>query len=74
MTTEKQPPATGRPPAGYMRATMPNVAQWVDDLRAAFGRDLIDGQIRAGVSGHAVFWAREGGVEIGTPPREDGSV
>lgn len=54
---------------GSMRQDMPTVAAFVDDLRAAFGRDYIDGAIRAGLQGRPVFWAQEGGHELGTKPR-----
>ena len=50
-----------------LRDQMPQVAAFIDDLREAFGREVIDGQIRAGLAGQPVFHAREGGHEIGTP-------
>lgn len=46
---------------------MPTVRAWVDDLRVAFGADLIDGQIRAGMRGDPVFCAAEGGRSVGSP-------
>lgn len=46
---------------------MPEVAAFVDDLREVFGREPIDEQIRRGLRGEPVFWAREAGHEIGTP-------
>lgn len=46
---------------------MPTVRAWIDDLRAAFGSDLIDGQIRAGMRGEPVFCAQEAGRTVGTP-------
>lgn len=50
------------------REAMPTVAGWIDDLRAAFGADQVDPSIRAGMRGEANrFWAREAGVEVGTP-------
>ncbi len=49
-----------------MRDRMPQVTEWIDDLRAAFGRDQIDGVIREGMRGRKCFWARENGNEIGT--------
>lgn len=54
---------------GSMRQDMPTVAAFVDDLRAAFGRDYIDGAIRAGLQGRPTFWASENGHELGTKPR-----
>lgn len=49
-----------------MRDRMPQVTEWIDDLRAAFGRDQIDGVIREGMRGRRCFWASENGNEIGT--------
>lgn len=46
---------------------MPMVAGFIDDMRAAFGKEMIDGQIRSGMRGEPVFWASENGREIGTP-------
>lgn len=45
------------------------IADWIDhELREAFGADQVDPSIRAGVRGEANrFWAREAGVEVGTP-------
>ena len=45
---------------------MPLVARFVDDLRAAFGADLIDAQIKRGMRGEPVFWASEGEAVLGT--------
>lgn len=50
---------------------MPMTAAFVDELRAIFGREAIDAQLRAGVRGLPMFWARENGVEIGTKPLGD---
>lgn len=52
---------------GSMREVMPSVAQTIDELRAAFGADEIDGQIRRGMKGEPVFHAQEGGHQVGTP-------
>ncbi len=47
---------------------MPLVAAWIDDLRAAFGADIIDGQIRAATrDGLPTFYASEAGRSIGVP-------
>jgi len=48
-----------------LRQTMPLVAAWIDDLREAFGKDAIDGQIRNGLTGLPHFHARENGQQIG---------
>lgn len=49
-----------------LRESMPLTAAFIDDLRAHFGVDEINGQIRKGMAGLPVFYAREGGQEIGT--------
>jgi hypothetical protein len=51
-----------------LREAMPVTAAFIDELREVFGRESIDAQIRAGVRGVPVFWASEGGHEIGTNP------
>ena len=46
---------------------MPLITAWIDDLRAAFGREAIDAMISRGMKGEAgKFWASENGIEIGT--------
>lgn len=52
---------------GSLRDKMPEIAAWIDELRQAFGRDVIDGQIRRGLRGEVLFHAREGGHELGKP-------
>ena len=49
-----------------MREQMPQCSAWIDNLREAFGAELIDGQIKAGMKGEAVFFASENGIELGT--------
>ena len=50
------------------RTAMPKITAWVDDLRAAFGRDAIDGQIRAATrDGLPTFHATEAGHAVGVP-------
>ena len=49
-----------------MRAQMPKVATWIDDLRGAFGADDINGIIKAGMGGLPGFHASEGGYSVGT--------
>ena len=47
---------------------MPTVAAWIDDLRAAFGAEVIDAAIRGAVrDGRATFFAAEAGHQLGTP-------
>lgn len=47
---------------------MPKVAAFIDDLRGAFGREVIDGLIRkATVEGLPTFYASEGGRQVGRP-------
>lgn len=53
-----------------LRQTMPTVAAFIDDLREAFGAQIINDSIRAGINGQPAFWARENGHEIGTRPTD----
>lgn len=55
-----------------LRAEMPTVAAWIDDLRAAFGAESINGQIRRGLAGEPVFHASEGGREVGAMAPDGG--
>lgn len=51
-----------------MREAMPHTAAFIDAVRAAFGAEQINAQIKkgmAGLPGH--FHARENGHEAGTP-------
>ena len=50
-----------------LRQQMPAVAGWIDGLRAAFGAEIIDQAIRAGIDGQQTFHASENGIEVGTP-------
>jgi len=50
-----------------MRSAMPNVTRFIDDMREAFGNEMIDRQIRKGMNGEQGFYAKEGGHTIGTP-------
>lgn len=54
-----------------LRDRMPNVAAFIDDLRAVFGVDEVNDQVRRGMRGEPTFWAGEGGVEIGTKSKDD---
>lgn len=51
---------------GNLRAEMPTVAGWIDDLRAAFGAETINAAIRAGMNGQPTFYAEENGRAVGT--------
>ena len=52
----------------HARDAMPKVTAWLDDLRAAFGRDLVDAQIKAATTeGLPTFHASEGGRRVGVP-------
>ncbi|MFL9876472.1 hypothetical protein [Paraburkholderia megapolitana] len=46
---------------------MPEISAFVERLREAFGRGEIDALVRRGRAGEPVFFAREGGMEFGTP-------
>ena len=55
-------------PPKAARAAMPLVTAWIDDLRGAFGTDLIDGLIRkATAEGLPTFYASENGRTVGVP-------
>jgi hypothetical protein len=54
---------------GSMREQMPVVTAWIDGMRAAFGTEAIDRQIKAGMRGEPVFYASENGHTVGTKPR-----
>lgn len=55
------------------RAAMPTVSAWIDDLREAFGADVINESLVRGTRGEPDrFHAAEGGQEIGTPFRPVG--
>lgn len=49
-----------------LRDSMPGVAAIVDDLRAAFGVEEINGQIRLGMNGGGTFMASENGKTVGS--------
>ena len=51
-----------------LRESMPLVTAFIDELREVFGTEAINQSIRAGLDGQETFWARENGIEIGTPP------
>lgn len=51
-----------------LREKMPIIADWVDQMVAAFGKEVIHGQIRRGLAGEPCFVARENGRVIGTAP------
>lgn len=51
-----------------MRELMPVTAQWIDDLRAEFGAEYINRQIRRGLEDGS-FSAVEAGQQIGTVTR-----
>jgi hypothetical protein len=48
-----------------LRDQMPITAAFIDAMREAFGADVINAQIRAGLRGEPGFWARENGYEVG---------
>jgi hypothetical protein len=56
-----------------LRTAMPLVTAWIDDLRAAFGADDINGIIKAGIGGLPGFHASEGGYSVGTPATQRGT-
>lgn len=46
---------------------MPEIGEFVDALREAFGVEEINAIVRRGRAGEPVFFAREAGHEFGTP-------
>jgi hypothetical protein len=52
---------------GSLREQMPVTAAWIDEMRAAFGKESIDGQLRKAMKGEPVFFAQENGHTVGTP-------
>lgn len=54
-----------------LRVTMPATAAFIDDLRAAFGAEMINTAIRAGLDGQPTFWASENGQQVGTRCQHD---
>lgn len=49
-----------------LRSEMPVVTDFIDALREAFGKEMIDAQIGKAVkNGEPTFWASENGHEIG---------
>lgn len=49
-----------------LRQSMPTVAAFIDDLREAFGADMINAAIRTGMDGQGTFRASENGNEVGS--------
>lgn len=52
---------------GSLREQMPVTAQLIDDFRAVFGKENIDGVLRRARKGEPVFYAVENGHTFGTP-------
>ncbi|MBK4738924.1 hypothetical protein [Noviherbaspirillum pedocola] len=48
---------------------MPGVAAWIDSLREAFGKEMVDEMIRTGLK-KGTFWAVENGNVVGQPPAD----
>ena len=57
---------------GNLRADMPSVAAFIDDMRAAFGAETINAAIRAGLDGQPTFYAEENGRAVGTKSKGEG--
>jgi hypothetical protein len=55
-----------------LRADMPQTAAWIDELREAFGREMVDAQIKRAMKGEKTFYAKEGTHEFGTQITELG--
>ncbi len=50
------------------RQAMPQVAAWMDDLRAAFGAAYVERAIMSEGLKTGTYWTSENGLEVGTPP------
>jgi hypothetical protein len=53
--------------SGHLREQMPGVTAWIDSLRDAFGKEMVDQMIRTGLK-NGTFWAVEKGLVVGQPP------
>jgi hypothetical protein len=73
--TSKQP-NQGRYMTKPLRQTMPETAAFIDAMRDAFGAEMINEAIRAGIDGQPTFYASENGQQIGTkaPRRAERTV
>jgi len=49
-----------------LRQSMPATAAFIDSMREAFGAEMINAAIKAGIDGQPTFYASENGQEIGT--------
>ena len=56
-----------RPMAKPLREIMPETTAFIDACRDAFGKDMIDAVIKAGMEGQPTFYAAENGQRVGTP-------
>ena len=56
-----------------MRASMPLVSAWIDEMRLAFGHGDVSGWVRDGLAA-GTFHAKEAGAEIGTPQDYPGAI
>ncbi len=49
-----------------LRTEMPVVAAFIDEMRKAFGVDVVNQQIKRGMKGEQTFFATENGHTVGT--------
>ena len=54
--------------SGNLRQAMPETTAFIDQMREAFGAEMINAAIRAGIDGVGTFWAKENGHEVGSRP------
>ena len=57
--TATKPKYPAGPMSQNLRAEMPTVAAWIDELREAFGADQINPAIKAGMNCQPTFWAKK---------------
>ncbi len=70
-TTEIEPnsPAAW---AAVAQGETPDSLAFIAEMRAAFGADAINTEIKAGRNGQPTFYLRENGIEIGTKDTRQG--
>lgn len=55
-----------------LRETMPLVTEFIDEMRVAFGVDVINRAIKNGMAGGCDFYASENGQEVGNKLPDSG--
>ena len=58
---------------GHLREKMSGVTAWIDSLREAFGKEMVDKMIRTGLR-EETFWAVKNGLVVACPYCKHGSI